>query len=76
MDQHTKIEIRNLNVFAGKTQILKNVNIDILNTTLEGIGRCKEQLIRKILVNIFEQSGRIEACVGKQAITKDFRWFS
>jgi phosphate transport system ATP-binding protein len=29
MEQNTKIEIRDLNVFAGKNQILKNINIDI-----------------------------------------------
>ena len=29
LENTPKIEIRDLNVFAGKNQILKNVNIDI-----------------------------------------------
>jgi phosphate transport system ATP-binding protein len=52
MDQKTKIEIRDLNVFAGKTQILKNVNIDIPKnkiTVILGPSGCGKTTLLKCL---------------------------
>jgi phosphate transport system ATP-binding protein len=52
MDQKTKIEIRDLNVFAGQTQILKNVNIDIPKnkiTVILGPSGCGKTTLLKCL---------------------------
>ena len=52
MNQNTKIEIRDLNVFAGKTQILRNVNIDIPKnkiTVILGPSGCGKTTLLKCL---------------------------
>ena len=52
MDQTTKIAIRDLNVFAGKTQILKNINIDIPKnkiTVILGPSGCGKTTLLKCL---------------------------
>ena len=46
MDHKPKIEIRNLNVFAGKTQILRDININIPKnkiTVILGPSGCGKQ---------------------------------
>jgi len=52
MENSTKIEIRDLNVFAGKTQILRNVNIDIPKnkiTVILGPSGCGKTTLLKCL---------------------------
>jgi phosphate transport system ATP-binding protein len=52
MENSTKIEIRDLNVFAGKTQILRNINIDIPKnkiTVILGPSGCGKTTLLKCL---------------------------
>ncbi len=52
MENSTKIKIRDLNVFAGKTQILRNVNIDIPKnkiTVILGPSGCGKTTLLKCL---------------------------
>jgi phosphate transport system ATP-binding protein len=52
MDDKIKIAIRNLNVWAGKTQILKNINIDIPKnkiTVILGPSGCGKTTLLKCL---------------------------